>query len=263
MNIRDIIKKYQIFTKKKFGQNFLVDEKLLDKIVSVSGNLANKNVLEVGPGPGGLTYSILKQNPNKLISVEIDKDCFEILNREFSNYKNLLLINDDILKVDLSSYSKLKVIANLPYNVGTNILINWLKNLEYFKDFTLLLQKEVVDRIIAKPNTKEYGRLSVLVQSLCEAKSMFDVKPENFIPPPKVMSSVVYIKPKTNFKDINIDKLSKITFALFNQRRKKIKKAVESLIAGGVIDESVKGGVDLDKRAEEISVEEYMELLSY
>jgi 16S rRNA (adenine1518-N6/adenine1519-N6)-dimethyltransferase len=345
----DIIKKYGLSTKKKFGQNFLVDESLLDKIVSISDNVENHNILEVGPGPGGLTYSILKKNPKKLISVEIDRDYFDILKIEFSKYHNFEVVNGDALKIDekelfesnqsslalsvsdklilhdsscCSSFmsnnknnnrdnrrcgevlnsktsnkgedkshiknnndkkylncksnsdsqfrpilrkseakisEKIKIIANLPYNVGTAILIKWLKNINIFEDFTLLLQKEVVDRITAIPSTKDYGRLSVLVQSLCMVKKAFDVKPTSFLPPPKVMSSVVYIKPKGN--NIDIEKLSKITLALFNQRRKKIKGAVDSLVKTSLIDENKIDKIDLNKRAEELTVEEYLSLL--
>ena len=152
--ILSIIKKYNLFTKKKFGQNFLVDELLLDKIVACSGNIENKNVLEIGCGPGGLTYSILKREPKKLISVEIDKDCYNIVKTEFNEYKNFEVLNQDAIKInekDFFDAEKIKIIANLPYNVGTTLLIKWINNLSIFEDFTLLLQKEVVDRIIAEP----------------------------------------------------------------------------------------------------------------
>ena len=144
MKVIEIIKEYNLSTKKKFGQNFLVDELLLDKIVSVAGNIENTNVIEIGPGPGGLTFSILKQNPRKLVSVEIDKDCFDILKSEFSSYKNFEVLNQDALKISESecfnSGEKINVIANLPYNVGTALLLKWLNNLKLFRSFTLLLQ---------------------------------------------------------------------------------------------------------------------------
>ena len=124
----EIIKKYNLITKKKFGQNFLTSENILDKIVAVAGNIENKNILEVGPGPGGLTTSILKQKPKKLISVEIDNDLFNILKVEFNKYNNFEVINEDALKIDESEYfdNNINVIANLPYNVGTNLLLKWL-----------------------------------------------------------------------------------------------------------------------------------------
>ena len=255
MKIINIIKKYNLFTKKKFGQNFLVDELLLDKIVSCGGDVENKNVLEIGCGPGGLTYSILKQKPKQLVSVEIDKDCYDIVSAEFKDFNNFKVINEDALKIDESLLfsEKTKVIANLPYNVGTTLLIKWVNNLSLFEDFTLLLQKEVVDRIIAKPQTKDYGRLSILLQLLCDVKKCFDISPNNFIPAPKVMSSVIYIKP-------NIKKLSKITLLLFNQRRKKIKKIIEILIKNNELDEMVLEFLDLNKRPEEILVEEFLKI---
>ncbi len=257
-----IIKKYNLSTKKKFGQNFLVDESLLDKIVLSAGDIKGKNVLEVGPGPGGLTYSILKQLPKKLISVEIDNDLIEILKSEFAKYGNFEVLNDDALKIDESIYfdGKINVIANLPYNVGTSLLIKWMKNIKYFSSFTLLLQKEVVDRIVASPKTKDYGRLSIVVQSLCYVKKVFDIKPTSFMPPPKVMSSVVHIIPKDNTDNINVEKLSKITYYLFNNRRKKIKGAMENLVSANIVSSNAINLVDVNKRAEELSVEEFIAL---
>lgn len=258
----EIIKKYNLITKKKFGQNFLTSENILDKIVAVAGNIENKNILEIGPGPGGLTTSILKQKPKKLISVEIDNDLFEILKVEFDKYNNFEVINEDALKIDESKYfdNNINVIANLPYNVGTNLLLKWLNNIQLFESFTLLLQKEVVERIVAKPCTKDYGRLSIITQALCDAKKMFDIKPESFIPPPKVMSSVVYIKPKQNIENINIKKLGIITQTLFSQRRKKIKNAINLLLKQNIINSNSIINIDLDKRAEELSVDEYINL---
>lgn len=258
----EIIKKYNLITKKKFGQNFLTNENILDRIVAVAGNIENKNILEIGPGPGGLTTSILKQKPKKLISVEIDNDLFEILKVEFDKYNNFEVINEDALKIDESKYfdNNINVIANLPYNVGTNLLLKWLNNIQLFESFTLLLQKEVVERIVAKPCTKDYGRLSIITQTLCNAKKMFDIKPESFIPPPKVMSSVIYIKPKQNINNINIRKLEIITQTLFSQRRKKIKNAINLLLKQNIINSNSIMDIDLDKRAEELSVDEYINL---
>lgn len=258
----EIIKKYNLITKKKFGQNFLTSENILDKIVAVAGNIENKNILEIGPGPGGLTTSILKQKPKKLISVEIDNDLFEILKVEFNKYNNFEVINEDALKINESEYfnNNINVIANLPYNVGTNLLLKWLNNIQLFESFTLLLQKEVVERIVAKPCTKDYGRLSIITQALCDAKKMFDIKPESFIPPPKVMSSVVYIKPKQNIEKIDIKKLGIITQTLFSQRRKKIKNAINLLLKQNIINSNSIMDIDLDKRAEELSVDEYIDL---
>lgn len=261
----NIIKKYGLSTKKKFGQNFLVDQFLLNKIVDVSGDIFDKNVLEIGPGPGGLTKSILKKKPKKLVSIEIDKDLFKILREEFSKYDNFFVENDDALQIDESKYfdGNINVIANLPYNIGTTLLIKWLNNLNMFNSFVLLLQKEVVERIVAVPSTKDYGRLSVIVQALCYAKKEFDVKPTFFIPPPKVISSVVKIVPRKDYENVNIEKLSKITFALFNQRRKKIKPAVESLIKSNLLNSECLNGLDLNKRAEELSVDEFIKLSNF
>lgn len=261
MDILDIIKKYNLLTKKKFGQNFLVNKELLDKIVNVAGNIENSNILEIGPGPGGLTYSILEKNPKKLLSIEIDSDCFNILKNEFSNYKNFEVINTDALKInekDFFNSEKVDVIANLPYNIGTALLIKWLSNLSMFNSFTLLLQKEVVDRIVANPCCKDYGRLSIIVQTFCEVKKAFDIKPTAFLPPPKVMSSVIHIVPKKEIIDVDFNKLSKITFLLFNQRRKKIRKVIQSLVENKKLDKIILKSINLDKRAEELSVTEFI-----
>lgn len=262
MSTLDIIKKYKLSTRKQFGQNFLVDSFLLNKIVSVAGNIEGNNILEIGPGPGGLTQAILNKNPKKLVSVEIDKNLYEIVKKEFSDYSNFEIINKDALKINEADYlnDKIDVIANLPYNVGTTLLIKWIENLGLFNSFTLLLQKEVVDRIVAVSGTKDYGRLSVIIQALCIVKKAFDVKPTFFIPPPKVMSSVVHIVPKPNWQSINIKKLSQITFTLFNSRRKKIKKALESLINSGLLSEKALEIVDVNKRAEDLNVNEFIKL---
>ncbi|MDR3289883.1 MAG: 16S rRNA (adenine(1518)-N(6)/adenine(1519)-N(6))-dimethyltransferase RsmA [Rickettsiales bacterium] len=251
-NVNVILKKYNAVIKKKFGQNFLTSPILLSQIANVSA-INGKEILEIGAGPGGLTSAILQEKPSKLISIEIDKDYYEILQKEFGEYKNFEVINADAVKINEKEYfdKKINVIANLPYNVGTHLLLKWLNKIDDFESFTLLLQKEVVERIIAKPCTKEYGYLSVITQALTDAKKMFDVKPTNFIPPPNVMSSVVHLIPKKN--DINVKRLTKITTTLFAKRRKKIKNAMESL--------NLKCDfIDVNKRAEEISVEEYIKL---
>ncbi|MDR0423762.1 MAG: 16S rRNA (adenine(1518)-N(6)/adenine(1519)-N(6))-dimethyltransferase RsmA [Rickettsiales bacterium] len=251
-NVSDILRKYDLVIKKKYGQNFLTDRSILDKIVDVAGDIENKNILEIGAGPGGLTNSILQKKPKQLVSVEIDTDYFYILQKEFGNCSNFKVINQDALKIDENSISdRINVIANLPYNVGTHLLFKWFENIEIFESFTLLLQKEVVDRITAKQNTKEYGVLSVLAQTFTTPKKMFDIKPTSFIPPPKVMSSVVFLKPKKT--DANFKNLSKIAKMLFANRRKKIRKVIENLRLQN-------SDLNLDNRAEELTVEDFINL---
>ena len=185
-------KKYNFNFKKNFGQNFLINKKILLKIVSII-NIKNKNILEIGPGSGNLTNFILDKNPKKLVSIEIDKDFYLFLKEKFINFKNFYLINKDALKIkenDLFNNEKINIISNLPYNVGTSLLLKWFKNVYIFENMILLLQKEVVDRIIAKENTKNYGRLSVISQALCVTKKVFNVDNTNFFPKPKIMSSV-------------------------------------------------------------------------
>lgn len=242
--------------KKSLSQNFLTDVSILDRIVGVAAvnGLQDKNVLEIGVGEGALTAAILKQKPKKLLSVEIDNRYYGLVKDKFNGYSNFEIINADAIKIDESTFfnDKISVIANLPYNVGTTLLLKWLKNIELFETFTLLLQKEVVERIIAKPCTKEYGRLSVLAQAFTYPHRCFDIKPACFTPPPKVMSSVVHLIAKPPVIDFN--KLSRITSALFNNRRKKIKPAIERLN----LPTNLK--IDINKRAEELSVDEFIEI---
>jgi 16S rRNA (adenine1518-N6/adenine1519-N6)-dimethyltransferase len=255
-NITDILKKYKLNTKKKFGQNFLINNNILNKIVAVAGNIENENILEIGAGPGGLTNAILMQKPQKIISIEIDKNYYSVLKNEFLDFNNFEIINDDAMKVIYKNLftdkeKKIKIISNLPYNIGTHLLLKWIKEAVIFDSFTLLLQKEVVDRIVATPNKKEYGRLSVLLQTFADCKKIFDVKPSNFIPSPKVISSVVHIKIKKNI-DVNFEKISKITSILFNNRRKKIRTAIENF--------NIKSCLNLDRRAEELTVDDFINL---
>jgi 16S rRNA (adenine1518-N6/adenine1519-N6)-dimethyltransferase len=170
---------------KKFGQNFIFDETLCDKIVKASGLKTGSFALEIGPGPAGLTRSILKQNPAKLIAIETDVRCMPLLQEIKEHYPALEIINADALKIKLSDIftgEKIQIIANLPYNVGTGLLLNWFKELEHIESMTLMLQKEVVERIIAKPSSSAYGRLSIISQLLCDCNKAFDVSPKAFCP---------------------------------------------------------------------------------
>lgn len=222
----EIIKKYNLFANKSLGQNFLTDPSLLNKIVGFSKNINNQNLLEIGPGPGGLTIAILKNNPKKFITIDMDKRCIDIVKQEIQPYySNLETILGNALTINESEIfnkENFSIIANLPYNIGTALIIKWIENsYNYIDEMTLLLQKEVVERIVSKPNTKIYGKISVLIQYLYNVKKCCDIKPESFFPQPKVTSSVINLTKKYNNIDLNIiQKLSNITQISFGQRRK-------------------------------------------
>lgn len=222
----EIIKKYNLITKKSLGQNFLLHNELVDKIVECAGELNNFEVLEIGIGPAGLTTAILRQNPKKLVSLDLDERCVELAKDEIKPYfENFEPILADAIIINENQLFKnnFKIIANLPYNIATKLLFKWLEqSVDKIDSMTLMFQKEVVDRIIASPSTKDYGRLSVMCQYLCDVKKQFDISPKAFLPPPKVVSSVVNLVPKKNIDLEIIAKLSFLAKTSFNQRRKTI-----------------------------------------
>jgi len=256
----EIIKKYKLQTKKSFGQNFLLDSNLTDKVAKCAGDLINYEVLEIGPGPGGLTRSILKINPKKLIVIETDERCIQALEKEFIKYRDKLkIISADALRIKEADYfkNKIKIISNLPYNIGTVLLFKWLSNAQNFESLTLMFQKEVAERIVAKPCTKQYGRLSIMCQFLCDVNKHFDIKPTAFVPQPKVTSSVVSLYPKKEYcvKDVNINNLSKLTQLLFSQRRKMVKSILKSKPNAKEILK--KCDISENKRPEELSIKNF------
>lgn len=256
----EIIKKYKLQTKKSFGQNFLLDSNLTDKVARCAGDLNDFEVLEIGPGPGGLTQSILRLGAKKVVAFEMDERCVKALNEEMREYgERFEIVQGDAIKLKETDYlkPKFKVIANLPYNVGTVLLFKWLGELENFESLTLMFQKEVAERIIAKPNTKQYGRLSVMTQFVCDTKRGFDIKPSAFTPPPKVMSSVITLYPrKPLLNGVDIDKLSSVCKTLFGQRRKVIRTTLKKLVDD--VDEFLnKVGIDGGLRPAQLSLEEF------
>ncbi len=198
----DLIKKYALNAKKSLGQNFILDKNFTDKIARAAGDLSDCVILEIGPGPGSLTRSILDAGAKKLIVVEKDQRCLEAL-QELKNFygERLEIIEGDALEIDesaiFSGEKKFKIIANLPYNIGTVLLFKWLKIPEKISSMHLMLQKEVVERIVAKVGDKNYGRLAVMVNFLCETKMLFTVSNTVFTPPPKVTSAIVQIIPRS------------------------------------------------------------------
>ena len=231
------------YAKKSLGQNFLIDKNIIKKICN-SGNITrNNNVLEIGPGTGNLTESILQKKPKKFHVIEKDERLIKNLEEKFD--KKLIIINEDILKYSLKSLSDkdLVIFGNLPYNISSQILVNFI-NYSYseftYKKLVLMFQKEVADRILAEDNSKNYGRLSILSSWKLNVKKIMDINPSSFFPKPKVMSSLLIFEPKINYvKFKNSKNLEHITNVFFNQRRKMIKKPLNILFKNSkkVIDE--------------------------
>jgi 16S rRNA (adenine1518-N6/adenine1519-N6)-dimethyltransferase len=252
-----------IKAKKSLGQNFLIDREVLEKIVSIT-DIANKDVLEIGPGSGNLTTYILKQKPKKLYVVEKDDDLAILLKEKFDT--EIEIINDDILRVseDKISDQKLSVFGNLPYNISTEILSKWILNIGshfWFESLVLMFQKEVADRIISEFNSSKYGRLSILSSWKLNIKKIIDIKPQSFSPRPKIDSSLLLFTPKKNFFELkNPKNLEKITRIFFSQRRKMLKKPFHQVFANGK-QVAEKFGIDLDLRPQNLEPETYFKLV--
>ena len=250
--------------KKSLGQNFLIDQVILDKIVNLT-SIKNRTILEVGPGTGNLTSFILKKNPKKFFVVEKDNDLAIKLKDNFKD--QLTVINKDILEIDetLLLNEKVTVFGNLPYNISTEILSKWIVNLKdsfWFDCLILMFQKEVADRIIAKFNTSTYGRLSILSNWKLIIRKICDIKPESFSPRPKIDSSLLFFSPKQDFYKIKDPKnLEKVTRIFFNHRRKMLKKPFNQLFNGDQkVLENLK--IDLNLRPQNLDFDTYYQLTS-
>jgi 16S rRNA (adenine1518-N6/adenine1519-N6)-dimethyltransferase len=271
ISTKDLAKKYGLMAKKSLGQNFLFDHKITDKIASKAGEIEGENILEIGPGPGGLTKSILKQNPKKLIVIEQDERVTPLLEEIKSFYpQNLEIINGDALRIDVNKLfagESFKIIANLPYNIGTELVFRWMENMKNIESMTLLLQKEVVQRIVSDKGSKKYGRLSVMINFFCETKSLFDIAPGSFVPAPKVTSTLVNIKPRLKpILDVELKILSRVCAAAFSQRRKMLRSSLKSLLKPleiNVEDFLGECGIDSSLRAEQLSLEEFGKMANY
>ena len=252
---RQVYDKYRRGARKELGQNFIFDEGINRRIVDTA-NLEDKVVLEVGPGPGGLTLEILRRNVRKLYVVEYDGHWCDVW-RDLQKYTpKLELIQCDALKFDVRSIRPQVIVSNLPYNISTKLLFQWLPNFDLFEELVLMFQKEVADRIIASPRTKDYGQLSVMVQWLSDVSKIFDLSPEDFFPSPKVHSSVLRFVPRR----VDVAKYSLFEDFLkkaFLQRRKILKKNVSLEI----MQKLYEMGYAENLRAEEISVEDYIQLI--
>ena len=252
-----------IKAKKSLGQNFLIDQNIIDKIVNII-DVRDKNILEVGPGTGNLTEKILKKKPNNFLVVEKDYNLVNLLQEKFNG--KIKIINDDILKIEENSLSKeiLTVYGNLPYNISTEILIKWILNMKekkiWFNYLILMFQKEVADRIISKFDTKDYGRLTILANWRLRIKKICDIYPSCFTPKPKVESTLLLFEPKKNFvKFENPKNLEKITRVFFMHRRKMIKKPFLNLFKND-INYASKMKLDLKLRPQNLDLDTYLNL---
>lgn len=264
LTAKEIFDKYQGSASKSLGQNYIFSRDINRRIVGLAGCLDGKNVLEIGPGPGGLTVEILRQNVNSLTLIELDNtwaNAWQDLS--FDNQK-INVIHQDALKVDIDNIDIDIIISNLPYNVSSQILLKLLPNLEKYQRLVLMFQKEMADRIIAKHDTKDYGRLSILSQFKSKICKGFNLSPNCFSPPPKVHSSVLVFAPKEKDENIDFTKLNKLVSIAFENRRKQVlkglSKAYKDVDFVTLFDNL---HIRQDARAEQITVEQWMELSTF
>ncbi len=261
--LRETIATHGLDARKRFGQHFLLDLNLTRRIARAAGALGDGTTIEVGPGPGGLTRALLLEGAARVVAIEVDPRAIDALGelREASGGR-LEVIEGDALQIPPASLGPAprRIVANLPYNISTALLVRWLHAANDVADMVLMFQKEVVDRLAAKPRTKDYGRLSVLAQHVCEVRRLFDVPPSAFVPPPKVISSVAQLTPRpAGDRLANLAPLERITAAAFGQRRKMLRGALAGTFADPVA--TLEGlGLAPTARAEELSVADFVRL---
>lgn len=265
--LRDVIREHGLSALKSLGQNFLLDLNLTSKIARTAGRLEDLTVIEVGPGPGGLTRAILALGARRVIAIERDTRCVAALDAVAAHYPGRLeVIEGDALETDyralLSPGERAVIIANLPYNVGTPLLVGWLSAdpwPPWYESLTLMFQREVAERIVASPGDDHYGRLAVLTGWRAQAHIAFDVPPSAFVPPPKVTSSVVHILPRKAPLSCALNALERVTEAGFGQRRKMLRQSLKSLgVDTGALLEAA--GIAPTERAERVTVEGFVAL---
>ena len=264
--LREVIAQHQLTAKKQLGQNFLLDLNLTAKIARQAGDLAGSDILEIGPGPGGLTRGLLAEGARRVLAVEKDPRCLPALEEIAAAYPGRLnIIQGDALEVDPLAHltPPVRIAATLPYNGGTELLVRWLTPPAWppiWSSLTLMFQREVAERIIAQPGSKAYGRLAILAQWRTEARIVLNLPPEAFTPPPKVSSAVVHLDalPAPRF-EADAASLSRVVAGAFNQRRKMLRAALKGL-APDIEDRLLAAGIAPTERAEQVSLEAFCAL---
>ena len=261
--LRETIATYGLDAHKRLGQHFLLDLNLTRRIARAAGDLGHGTVIEVGPGPGGLTRALLLEGAATVVAIELDPRAIAALRTlEQAAGGRLNLLEADALEVNIAALGPppRRIVANLPYNVSTALLVRWLRKASDFADMVLMFQKEVVDRLIASPRSKDYGRLTVLTQHVCTAQRLFDVAPSAFVPVPKVASSVIRLMPRPVEERLaDIGPLEKVTAAAFGQRRKMLRGALSGVFVdpASVLERL---GILPTARAEELSSAQFVRL---
>jgi 16S rRNA (adenine1518-N6/adenine1519-N6)-dimethyltransferase len=268
--LRDVIARHGLMAMKSLGQNFLLDLNLTARIARAGGRIDGATIIEVGPGPGGLTRALLAEGAGRVIAIERDRRCLAALAEVQAHYPGRLeVIEADALEIDMPSLvggpdgtGRARIIANLPYNVATPLLVGWLRAEPWpawWESATLMFQREVAERIVARPGDDAYGRLGVLTGWRTEAKIAFDVARQAFVPPPKVTSSVVHLVPREKPLAVDKDALEKVVAAAFNQRRKMLRSSLKSVAADPEALLAA-AGIEPTRRAEEIDVAGFVAL---
>ncbi|MDO6480691.1 16S rRNA (adenine(1518)-N(6)/adenine(1519)-N(6))-dimethyltransferase RsmA [Shimia thalassica] len=264
--LRDVIAEHGLSARKSLGQNFLLDLNLTAKIARQAGDLRECDVLEIGPGPGGLTRGLLSEGARKVLAIEKDTRCMPVLEQINAAYPGQLeVINGDALEINPLAHltPPIRIAANLPYNVGTELLVRWLTPKEwppFWQSLTLMFQREVAERIVAQPGSKAYGRLAILAQWRADAKIVMHLPPGAFTPPPKVSSAVVHLTalPEPKF-EADASTLSHVVAKAFNQRRKMLRAALKGT-APDLEDRLLAAGIQPTERAEQVSLEQFCAL---
>jgi 16S rRNA (adenine1518-N6/adenine1519-N6)-dimethyltransferase len=266
--LRDVIAAHGLAAKKSLGQNFLLDLNLTRRIARAAGPLKGATIYEVGPGPGGLTRALLMEGAARVIAVERDARCVAALEEIAKAYPGRLeIVEDDALSIDERELLRAKnvsgpvrIASNLPYNIGSALLVKWLTGPSFWQGLTLMFQREVAVRLVAQPGTKDYGRLSILTQWRASPRILFDVSPRAFTPPPKVTSAVVRIEPlPAPIADARLEDLEAVTKAAFGHRRKMLRQSLKSLShdAAALI---ARAGLNPEERAERLSIAQFAAL---
>jgi 16S rRNA (adenine1518-N6/adenine1519-N6)-dimethyltransferase len=262
--LREVIERHGLAAKKSLGQNFLLDLNLTGKVARTAGDLSDSTVIEVGPGPGGLTRALLMHGARRVVAIERDERCLAALAEVSTHYPGRLeVVAADALKVDMAALTageSTKIVANLPYNIGTELLVRWLATPAwppFYRSLTLMFQKEVAQRIVAGSGSDAYGRLGVLAGWRTEAKIAFDVPARAFTPPPKVTSAIVHLVPRAAPLGADIRALERVTEAAFGQRRKMLRQSLKRLGGDRLLEVT---GIDGTRRAETLSIEEFVAL---